>query len=163
MVERIIIAYLTDNMTLFYGKSKELKFVPDNQKAWLDYLEINEGKRLVVKIDLEKGIRSHNQNSYYWCVLEYFANHTGHTSQELHSLFKRIFLPPKFQTILGREIKLPATTTTLNKSEFAEYMLKINAEAGQLGIILPQPERGNEKNIEQPLESSEEMLSKQQF
>lgn len=124
---------------LFYGKAKDLAFKPDNQKLWIDYMEKNDGKALVVEIDKEYGVRSDNQNRYYWKCLEIIANDTGHSSIELHELFKRLFLPPKIKKILGREVKWPASTKELNKSEFVEYMMRISAEVAILGITLPQP------------------------
>lgn len=124
---------------IFYGRSKDMKFVPDNTKSWLEYLLSVDGKSLVVDVEKEYGVRSDNQNRYYWKCLDIISISTGHTSIELHELFKRKFLPPKYMKILGTELKIPSSTTTLNKSEFVEYMMKIQAEVGSLGITLPEP------------------------
>jgi hypothetical protein len=126
-------------MTIFYGKAKDLAFQPSNKRDWLDYMEKNDGKALVVDIEREYGTRSDNQNRYYWLCLGVISNHTGYSSTELHELFKRLFLPPKIKKILGREVKWPASTTELNKSDFAEYMLRIGAEVATMGITLPTP------------------------
>jgi hypothetical protein len=123
---------------IFYAKSIGMKLMPDNQRAWLDYLLSVDGKKLVVEIERETGVRSDSQNRTYWMRLELIANHTGHSAEELHQLFKRLYLPPKFKKILGRDLKLPSSTTGLNKSEFSEYMMKIEAEATSLGIVLPE-------------------------
>jgi len=45
-------------------------------------------------------------------------------------------LPPEFKTILGVEIKLPASTTKLDKIAFGEYMDKISA---MTNIPIPSP------------------------
>lgn len=116
-----------------------MRFKPDNEKAWLDYLLSVDKKSLVMDVDKEYGVRSDNQNRYYWKCLEIIANHTGHTSNELHQLFKRIFLEPEYKTILGRELKLPATTTSLNKIDFGTYFDRIRAEVATMGIELPTP------------------------
>ncbi len=127
-------------MNLFYGKSVKGELVLDNKRAFTDYLSSVDGKKLVIQIDKEKSVRSLNQNSYYWFYLRLVANETGHTEQELHSLFKRIFLPPEMKVIMGRTIKLPATTTKLNKIEFGEYMERICAETN---VPLPDPKEVN--------------------
>ena len=124
---------------IFYGKAKDLAFKPDNQKLWMEYMEKNDGKSLVIEIDKEYGVRSDNQNRYYWKCLDIISNSTGYSSTELHELFKRLFLPPKIKNILGREVKWPASTTELSKVEFGEYMDRIQSEVSTLGIVLPKP------------------------
>ncbi len=47
---------------IFYGTSRELAFKPSNTKVWLDYLEKNDGKKLVIEVELEKGVRTSLQN-----------------------------------------------------------------------------------------------------
>ena len=121
---------------IFYCTSRDMKLVPDNQKAWLDYLLSVDKKKLVVSIKQEKWVRSASQNRFYWAYLRIIANETGHTEDDLHSLFKRKFLPPEFKTILGVEVKLPASTTKLDKIAFGEYMDKISA---MTGIPIPDP------------------------
>ena len=101
--------------------------MPDNQRAWLDYLLSVDGKKLVVNIEQEKWVRSASQNNFYWAYLRIIANETGETETDLHDLFKRKFLPPQFKKILGVEVKLPASTTKLDKVSFGEYMDKIFA------------------------------------
>ena len=88
---------------IFYGTSKELKFIPTNNRAWLDYLEQNEGKKLVINIGLDKAKRSLDQNSLYWVYLGVIANETGHTEEELHRIFKGLFLPKKKVTLQGKD------------------------------------------------------------
>lgn len=112
---------------LFYGKSIGGKLVFDNQKALSDYLLNVDTKPLLVKIDRERSKRSLAQNNYYWNYLRIIANETGHTEDELHQLFKRVFLPPIFKVVLGQEIKIPRTTSELSKTEFGEYLDRICA------------------------------------
>lgn len=114
-------------MTLFYGTSRELAFKPDNTKAWLDYLEKNDGKKLVVEVELEKSRRSLDQNAFYWLYIGVIEKETGNLATDLHELFKRKFLPPIPKKILGIEFKLPASTKDLSKVEFGEYLDKISA------------------------------------
>lgn len=112
---------------LFTGISREMKFVPDNQRSWLDFLMNNEGKRLIVEVERETGIRSMSQNSFMWMYLGVIEKEKGELATDLHEFFKRKFLPPIPKKILGVEFKIPTSTTTLNKSEFADYLDKICA------------------------------------
>jgi hypothetical protein len=61
---------------------------------------------------------------------------TGDNADDLHEFFKRKLLPPVFKTIRGEEIKLPASTTDLSKSDFAEYLDRICALTN---VPLPDP------------------------
>lgn len=143
---------------LFYGKSIDGKLRFDNQRAVDDYLASVDKKSLIIRIDKEKSVRSYNQNRYYWFYLRLIANDSGHTEDELHQLFKRIFLPPTFITVLGREIKVPSTTKGLNKNEFSEYLDKIAAETN---IPLPDPKQVTdllEESMMYPQESNQTKL-----
>ena len=123
---------------IFFAKAKagELEF--SNKKAIKDFLLTIEKKDVWVRIERMTGKRSDSQNAFYWAYLTIIANETGHTENDLHELFKRIFLPPQFKKILGREVKMPATTTKLDKIEFGEYLDKICAETG---VPLPDPKK----------------------
>lgn len=112
---------------IFYGICKDLVFKPSNQKSWLDFLEKNEGKKVVVEIELERSKRTLNQNAFYWLYLGVIEKETGNNATDLHELFKRKFLPPIPKKILGVDFRIPATTTQLTKAEFGEYLDKISA------------------------------------
>jgi hypothetical protein len=112
---------------IIYGKSIDLAFVPDNKRLWLDFLEQNNGKKLVLEIEVDKKKRSLDQNAFYWLYLGVIEKESGNTASDLHELFKRKFLPPIPKKILGTEFRIPASTTTLNKTEFTEYLDKICA------------------------------------
>lgn len=123
-------------MTIFYGTAKELRFVPDNTRGYLDFLEKNEGKKLVMNINLDKAKRSLDQNSLYWLYLGVIANETGHTEEELHRIFKGLFLPKKPVVLNGKTYMLAGSTSELNKPQFSEYMMRICAETN-----IPIPEQ----------------------
>lgn len=147
---------------IFYGTSRELAFKPSNTKAWLDYLEKNDGKKLVVEVELEKSRRSLDQNAYLWGVVyKTIADYNGDTENDLHEFFKRKCLPPKFVKVLGKEIKIPATTTDLNKIQFGEYIEKIRAEVAILGIIIP--EADNKEGFDIPVIYPENNLGETSF
>ena len=130
-----------------------MSFLPDNKKSWLDYLMSNEGKKLVVEIDLEKGKRSLDQNSFYWLYLGIIEKETGNLATDLHELFKRKFLPPIPKKILGVEFRIPASTTTLSKTDFGEYMDNI---CSLTNVPIPDIEKFKDKGQlpEYPLENN---------
>ena len=80
--------------------------------------------------------RSTQQNSFYWFFLGLIEESTGQDANERHEIFKRLFLPPRFVKYKGKEIKLPSSTTGLNKADFGDYLDKISAETG---IAIPDP------------------------
>lgn len=112
---------------IFYGISKDLKFQPDNNRAWLDFLEQNNGKKLILEIERLKSKRTLDQNSFYWLYLGVIERETGNNATDLHEFLKRKLLPPVPKKILGVEFKIPASTTTLTKTEFGEYLDRICA------------------------------------
>jgi len=122
---------------LFYAKAKDGKIEWSNNRALENYLWSVDKKPILIKIEREKSKRTLDQNAFYWFYLRIIANETGHLEWELHSLFKRLFLPPKIIKILGREFKIPASTKELSKGDFSEYLDKICAETG---VPIPNPE-----------------------
>lgn len=115
-------------MTIFYGTFKDLQFRPDNNRGWLDFAVNNEGKKIVINIGLDKAKRSLDQNSLYWVFLGVIARETGHTEEELHRIFKGLFLPKKPVVLKGKTYMLAGSTSDLNKPQFSEYMMRISAE-----------------------------------
>ncbi len=123
-------------MNIFYGTAKDLQFRPDNNSAWLNFLEQNNGKKLVMNISLNKARRSLDQNAYYHAYLDIISNETGNNHEELHKLFKGLFLPKKPMIFKGKTYMMSGSTTELNKPQFSEYLEKICAETN---VPLPDP------------------------
>ena len=119
-----------------------------NKARFQDFCIENEGKKL--RIELPKPIRSLSQNALYWVYLTKIELETGNSSNALHEFFKSACLPKRLIKIKGKkqehEIETVGSTTGLNKSDFAEYMMKIEAmteiqipskeEAEAMGYIL---------------------------
>jgi hypothetical protein len=106
-----------------------LDFGSDTQQAlFKEDLKQNVGK--VYQIKRIVPIRSLNQNKLYWAYLQIVEQETGNNFMDLHEYLKRTLLPPKFITVLGKEIKIPMSTTELNKSDFTIYLDKISALTG---------------------------------
>lgn len=117
------------------GENGVVVFTPNQQI----FLAKNVGKWLTCGIVKPK--RTNAQNRFYWVYLRIIENETGNSSNDLHEYFKRVLLPPRFITIKNKErkdleVKIPASTTKLNKIDMGEYMEKICAETG---VPIPNP------------------------
>lgn len=118
------------------AKGGKVSFGSDfNQARFREWCKENEGKWL--RIEDEKPLRSMSQHKFYWVYLTAISSETGHTPEELHSWAKKKFLPHKFAKVLGEDVELAPTTTTLSKAEFSEYLERICAETG---VPIPSPE-----------------------
>ncbi len=107
-----------------------------NHQRFLNCLRENEGKDF--KIELLKSTRSLSQNSLYWMYLEIIERETGNSANDLHEYLRRALLAPKSLKVLGKDIKVPQSTTELNKVEFGDYMDKICA---LVGVPIPDTEQ----------------------
>src|SRR5947209_2360765 len=107
-------------------KDKEIYF-PAMRTAihWQEWKESHEGAHIL--IEEMKPTRSLSQNAYYWKYLEIIGGETGENPDDLHEFLRRKLLPPQFKTIRGEELKLPRSTTALDKTEFSEYLDRIAA------------------------------------
>lgn len=106
-----------------------------NRARFKEFCKENVGK--MVRIELPEPVRSMSQHKFYWVYLQVVAHETGHTAEEIHAWAKAKFLPRKFAKVFGEEVEVPRTTTTMNKTEFGEYLERICAETG---VPLPDPQ-----------------------
>ena len=102
----------------------------ERQEYFNQCIQNFEGKEIVIKISKYSQNRSDRQNRYYWMYLKIIQDETGNDSLDMHEYFKRIFLPPVFITVFNKEIKIPASTTKLDKLQFTEYINKIELLSG---------------------------------
>lgn len=117
-------------MRKFYFKKAKGKIDFYAEKEYNRYIKSLKEGDYTIEISKRYGTRTLKQNSFYWLYLGIIEQETGETSNDLHELFKRKFLPPRFKTILGKEIKLPSTTTELDPLQFNNYIDRICAETG---------------------------------
>lgn len=99
-----------------------------NYKRFIGYLKENDGKEF--RIEPLVRTRSLSQNNLYWMYLEIIERETGNNANDMHEYFRRVLLSPKTLKVMGKEIKVPRSTTELKKHEFSDYMDKICAETG---------------------------------
>ncbi len=97
---------------------------------------------LDITVQAHQKKRSLDQNSYLWAeVYPVISESTGHTTHELHEIYKQMFLPKKFTKYKGQTIQVYPSTTKLSTKEFTEYIERIRAEVAPDGIIIPDPEK----------------------
>lgn len=126
---------------VFFGYIRGGNLSLNNRQKFQEYLTTLEGQeiRIVVKRKRFKA-RSLNQNAWYWgAILPEIAKHTGHTPEDLHEIYKKMFLPKRFTVYHDQEIELLPTTTTLTTAEFGEYIERIRGDAAEMGIVIPDP------------------------
>lgn len=109
-----------------------------------------EGKDVIVTVDKVTSKRTLNQNRYYWACLDIISDSTGHEPEELHRIFRSLFLPREEVELNGKRFSMTSSTTDLSSGAFTEYLMKISAEVGSMGISLPSPDdykRGLDKAV----------------
>jgi hypothetical protein len=99
-----------------------------NQTRLRVHLKENEGK--VYRIEPEVHTRTLPQNKLYRFLLQDIELETGQIADDIHEWAKRKFLEPRIIKVNGEEMKIPGTTTGLNKIQFSEYMDKISSATG---------------------------------
>jgi len=74
----------------------------------------------------ETGVRSSQQNNYYWNIVRILADELGYTEKEMHNTIKNHF-----------EIE---STKTLSPKEFATFIERlVRWSAIELNIVIPDP------------------------
>jgi hypothetical protein len=124
------------NIFLFKSDGDGMDLGSDTNRA-LFRQDLKEHVGKTYRIERVIPVRSMPQNALYWAYLGIVEQETGNNANDLHELFKRTLLPPKFITVMGKEIKIPKSTTQLTKIEFGDYLDKISAECG---VPLPNKE-----------------------
>lgn len=123
----------------FYAQIENGVLTHLDREAFTNYLKTLNG---LVKIEVKphKKIRSLNQNNYYWgVVLQIISEDTGHTPEELHDVFRKMFLSHTTKKVFGLTLDHLATTTDLTTVEFMNYIDRITALVGEAGITIPPP------------------------
>tara|TARA_Y100001973_G_C5205850_1_gene341520 strand:- start:5517 stop:5879 length:363 start_codon:yes stop_codon:yes gene_type:complete len=72
----------------------------------------------------ETGVRSAQQNNYYWAIVDLLANDLGYTNREMHDAIKTHF-----------EIESTKILTTKEFSQFIERIIRWSAI--ELGVVVP--------------------------
>lgn len=81
----------------------------------------------------KKPKRTEAQNRYYWGVyLPLIAAETGNDVEDLHTLFKGLYLNRGVVEVLGNKVRRVKSTTELTVSQFIEFIQKIEELTGVL-------------------------------
>lgn len=128
--------------TILHKESGEIA----NKKAVRELFDqLKDGKYLIEITDKNK--RSNPQNAYYWAAVIPLVQQgikdlgTEVTKEETHEFLKSKF---NFLEIVNTETaqceRIPRSTTALSKSEFSEYVAKIQQFAAEfLNTVIPDP------------------------
>lgn len=124
---------------LFRAKNGKPTFESDYAKLrFQDHLSKNEGK--LYRIEQVQNTRSLQQNSLLWLYYTTIADHTGYTPDEVHQVMKQRHLPKQKVVLRGGEYEVIKSTTKLRKGEMVEFLMNIERDASDMGIILPNPQ-----------------------
>ena len=124
---------------VFWGKVKNAKLDLHDKDKFLLWLVKLEGKDIELRVDKYREKRTDNQNRYYWIVCTIVAEETGHDPEEIHEIFKSMFLKT-WTKLKHKRIQRIQSTTELNTNLFVDYVDKCIRFAGQeLNIFVPLP------------------------
>ena len=118
-----------------------------NRQRLLEWARQYPGKNVVIKFERKGSKRSSPQNRYYWGVvikeITLRLRELGHqwlTDEDVHDMMKLKFNYEQIVSEHGEVLELPKSTTTLTKTQFAEYVDNIRMWAsGFLSIDIPDP------------------------
>lgn len=123
----------------FFGTIQFGKLELEDQDAYDGYL-MTLGGEVEVVVRKRRHQRSLNQNQYYWgVVVRMIADETGHTSDEIHEMLKRMFLRDLIE-IKGEVYETVKSTTGLDTYGFSkDYVDRIKIWAmDKLNLIIPE-------------------------
>lgn len=109
----------------------------DILRRWLNNLN---GVKVELVIKKHRRKRTIPQNSYYFgVVLDLISEASGYTTEELHELFKRLYLKKQI-VIGGKNYDVSISTRKLNTDQFSKYIEKIKRFAEiKLSLRIPDP------------------------
>lgn len=92
----------------------------------------------------ESKLRSLRQNRYYWAVvISELSAELGHSEDEMHEIFKTMFLTNEVDLVTksgNKHFNITKSTTELTTAKMEVYLEKIRQFADlELGIYLPLP------------------------
>jgi hypothetical protein len=101
-----------------------------------------DGKDCRIAISPRGKSRSDNQNKYYWgVILTMIAAETGNSTEDLHDVFREMFLPRSYVSLAGKEVQVRKSTAILDTFMFEGYLEQIRAfAAAELNMTIPLPD-----------------------
>lgn len=89
---------------------------------------------LEVVIRPHKSQRSLSENAKYWALLSEIGDALGYHRDEMHDVFRELFLPAKWVKVNNEEYRVLASSAKLDVGAFAEYLDRIEQWAAENGI-----------------------------
>lgn len=127
-----------------HGSLKDGKLELDNPRWFRGMLQQFSDSPLVITLERKKKDRSREQLGYLWGVIyPLISQHTGHTPEDLHDIFKSKYLRSK-KVWRGGDVVVVGTTTDLSTNEMAEFITNVIIEAGELSIEIPPADPAHE-------------------
>lgn len=128
-------------------KAKFPAFIRNGKLAFKDQMAFvthvaahKEGTEVWVTVGKKQRDRTLSQNAWYWAaILPIISDWSGHDVDDLHEIFKKKFLPPKFVDWNGTDVEIPSSSAKLSTKEFTDYIERIRAEVAESGVIIPDP------------------------
>jgi hypothetical protein len=114
----------------FTGEIKNGKLEIENKRMMALHIRSLEGQKVSVVISKLTKTRSLAQNALYWLYLHLLEDETGNEASDMHEYFKTRFLPHRTKRLFGALVRLPPTTTSLDKLGFSDYLAKIEQLTG---------------------------------
>jgi len=108
-------------------------------RRWFDWMLAKMPDcKVQVSVDRIKSKRTLKQNALLWgAIYPPICAHTGYEPDEIHEIFKKMFLPRKKILWRGIEKEIGGSTAKLSKGAFILYIESIRREAADMGITLP--------------------------
>lgn len=124
---------------------KQRRYIIRNEDIRANCLRLLEGVSIEkpVEVTIKRHVkpRSTAQNSLYWAWLTIVEQDTGNGKDDLHSLFKRQFLPRRFLDVDGESVEVEPHTPKCSTVEFTEYLDRVQQFCvSELAIVLPDPD-----------------------
>lgn len=128
----------------FFGDVEGGKLKLRRRDLFDKYIQSLKGP-IILQVAPEKKKRSRSQNNLYWVWLTIMGNELGYSNEEMHDIFKHKYLKEKKDIVNKKTGELMTvdfirSTTSLNKAEMSDYMMKVERDSIELGIILPSPD-----------------------
>lgn len=112
-----------------------------------DYIRVNlpklEGKKGVLTIKEKWNQRSLPQNNYIHLCFEVIGEYMGENPNEVKRIMKGLFSPKVEKKFGDRRLMVPKGTSDMSVGEMQQFELEVSAEAGRLGVLLPDREEYN--------------------
>lgn len=120
---------------IFQGIVEHGQLKLNNRDSFERYLTTLNGE-VNLTVAKRRKPRSDNQNKWYWsCIVKIAADHFGYTSEEMHDVYRMMFL-------VKHEKGKPATlksSTSLSTHEFYEFCERCRQFCAEQNLVIPDP------------------------